>query len=229
MGGGQESRAQERTKILKVTVCAYALCLASQFSIAQVTGSVLGRDRGSPEVVTAVPPHANYVRMTQADRLHDYFKSAFGVEGVLRSLAGAGISQWENTPSEWGQGAEGYAKRFANSYGQHFIRSTMMYGASSVLHEDNRYLPSEESGFGPRLKYAIASSFLARRDDGSRYVSISRLSSYLATAFISREWQPRSTSGAPSAVSSFGTAMGATVCFNVAREFLPEFFQRHRN
>jgi hypothetical protein len=60
-------------------------------------------------------------------------------------------------------------------------------------------------------------------------VSISRFSSYLATAFISREWQPRSNSDAGSAMMSFGTAMGTTVGFNVAREFLPKIFNRHRD
>ena len=104
-----------------------------------------------------------------------------------------------------------------------------MYGLSSVLHEDNRYIRSTETAFGPRLKYAIASSFLARKDDGTRHVSISRFSSYLATAFISREWQPRSNSDASSAMMSFTTAMGTTVGFNVAREFLPKVFNRHRD
>ena len=105
----------------------------------------------------------------------------------------------------------------------------MMFGASSVLHEDNRYIPSERSAFGPRLKYAIASSFLARRDDGTRRVSISRLRSYLATAFISREWQPPSNNSTQSAMTSFGTAMGTSVGFNVAREFFPKVFRSHRD
>ena len=39
--------------------------------------------------------------MIQAERLRYYFKHTFGAEGMLCSAAGAGISQWENTPSEW--------------------------------------------------------------------------------------------------------------------------------
>ncbi len=156
-------------------------------------------------------------------------RTTFSLESVLRSGFGAGISQWQNTPSEWGQGTQGYATRVANSYGQHVIRQTMMFGASSLLHEDNRYIPSQESGVGPRFRYAIESSFLARRDNGTRRLSYSRLGSYIATAFISREWQPHSTNGAQNAISSLETVIGTTVAFNVAREFLPKVFHRHRN
>lgn len=219
-----------RTTALCASVCLIAL----QCSIAQTTDSDQSRNRQPAEGVTAVSqslvsPSSDYVPLTQEERLHYYFKSTFGAEGLLRSLAGAGISQWQNTPSEWGQGGEGYGKRVANSYAQHVMRGTLMYGLSSVLHEDNRYIQSTETAFGPRLKYAITSSFLARKDDGTRHVSISRFSSYLATAFISREWQPRSNSDASSAMMSFGTAMGTTVGFNVAREFLPKIFNRHRD
>ena len=105
----------------------------------------------------------------------------------------------------------------------------MMFGASSLLHEDNRYIPSQETTFGPRLKYAIESSFMARRDNGTRRFSYSRLGSYIATAFISREWQPHSTNGAQNAITSLETVIGTTVAFNVAREFLPKVFHRHQD
>jgi hypothetical protein len=165
--------------------------------------------------------------MSQRDRLNHYIHGTFSVEALLRSAAGSGISQLNNTPSEWGQGAEGYARRFGNSYAQLIMRQTLMYGAADALGEDNRYLPSRRRGFGPRLGYAIESSFLARKSDGTRRLSYSRLGSYVAVAFISREWQPHSTSNAQNAASSFGTTIGTEVGFNVAREFLPKLFPHH--
>jgi hypothetical protein len=221
------TRGEQQMK--KTALCACVFVIAQQCSIAQETGSAQGQDRKPPVAATAVSRHSEFRPMTQAERLRYYFKTTFSVESVLRSSASAGISQWQNTPSEWGQGAEGYTRRLGNSYAQHILGGTMMYGASSVLHEDNRYIPSVESAFGPRLKYAIASSFLARRDDGTRRLSFSRLGSNLAAAFISREWQPHSTNGAQNAMTNFGTAMGTTVGFNVAREFFPKVFRRHKD
>ena len=73
--------------------------------------------------------------------------------------------RFDHYVSEWEQGARDYARRHANSYAQHIMRQTMMYGAGDLLHEDNRYLPSGRSGTGSRLKYAVESSFLARKRD----------------------------------------------------------------
>jgi hypothetical protein len=162
--------------------------------------------------------------MAQREKLHYYVRHMFSVESVVRSAAGAAILQGVDTPAEWGQGADGYGRRFANSYGQHVIRSTLMYGSSALLNEDNRYFRSGKSGFWPRLKYAVASSFLARHEDGSRGFSYSRVGSTVATSIISRAWQPASTRGPENAVSSMGTAFGVEVGFNVAREFFPKIF-----
>jgi hypothetical protein len=157
--------------------------------------------------------------MTQGERFHHFIAGTFSVESIVRSAAGAAILQATNTPGEWGQGSEGYARRFGNSYAQQFMRQTIMYGAADALHEDNRYMPSERTSTGARLKYAAESTFLARKDDGTRRLSYSRLGSYLAVAFLSREWQPHSTSGPGSAAMSLGTVLGSEVGFNIAREF----------
>lgn len=162
--------------------------------------------------------------MTPAERLRYYLKHTYSVESILRSSAGAAILQGTNTPSEWGQGGVGYARRFANSYGQHIIRATLMYGSAGLLHEDNRYFRSHEKGFLRRLNYAVVSTVMARRDDGTRKISISALSSYGAAAFISRAWQPASTRGAMDGVSSFSIAIASDAGFNIAREFFPRIF-----
>ena len=175
----------------------------------------------------AAPVQTQFKPMTEGERFHHFVVGTFNLESVVRAAAGAAILQGTNTPGEWGQGGEGYARRFASDYAEHIIRQTIMYGASDVLHEDNRYLPSERTGAMPRLKYAVESTFLARKDDGRRRLSYSRLGSIVATAFISREWQPPSTRGPEHAASSIGTVVASEVGFNIAREFLPKVFRRH--
>src|SRR5260370_1667761 len=124
----------------KTTLCACLFFLAQQWSMAQVTGSP-GEDKKPPEITKAAFRRSECRPMTQAERLHYYFRSTFGLEAALRSAAGAGISQLQNTPSEGGPGAEGYSKRLGNSYRQHLMRATMLYGASSFLHDDTRAIP----------------------------------------------------------------------------------------
>jgi hypothetical protein len=175
----------------------------------------------------AAPVQTQFKPMTQGEQFHHFVAGTFNIESIVRAAAGAAILQATNTPSEWRQGGEGYARRFGSDYAEHIIRQTIMYGASDLLHEDNRYLPSERTGVIPRLKYAVESTFLARKDNGTRRLSYSRLGSIVATAFISREWQPASTRGPEHAASSIGTVAASEVGFNIAREFLPKVFHSH--
>jgi len=215
--------------VQRTTFCLITLFIAQHRSKAQGTASRGTADRVASEAVAprVQRSYTLYAPLTQKERWHDYFRHMFSFESVLRSGAAAGINQALNTPREWGQGAAGYAGRFGSSYGGHIIRSTAMYGTSAVLHEDTRYFRSARSGLGPRLTYALASTFMARHDDGSRHVSFARLGSYTAGAFISRAWQPPSTNGPSHALNSIGITVGAEAGFNVAREFLPGIFHAH--
>jgi hypothetical protein len=185
------------------------------------TGTPLTGEANRSEAPAQLPA---YTPMTQDERLHYYVQHMFNIESVFRAAAGAGINQAMNTPSEWHQGAEGYGRRFASAYGGHIVQSTVMYGTSAALHEDNRYFRSGQTGVGARLKYALVSAFMARHDDGSRHFSFSRMSSYAAAAAVSRAWQPPSTDKPLNALNGFSISIGVEAGFNVAREFLPGIF-----
>ena len=204
---------------------AVRMCLAAVFLAESLRGQTTGdANRASEPPSAALAVRSTYVPITPKERLHYYFRHMFNVESVFRASVGAGINQGLDTPHEWGQGAEGYGRRFASIYGEHIVQSTVMYGASVILREDNRYFRSGESGFGARFKYAVESTVLARHNDGSRHLSISRMSSYVAAAAISRLWQPPSGRGASHAAELFGIAVGVEAGFNLAREFLPHMF-----
>jgi hypothetical protein len=204
-------------KVRKLSIAACGFFLLQAFAAAQAP----------TDTASLLQPQPLFKPMTQGERFQHYVKSTFSVESILRSAAGAGIHQATDTPHEWGQGAEGYGRRFGDSFAQQIMRQTLVYGASDLLHEDNRYIPSGESGAGARVKYAVASTFLARKDNGTRRFSYSRIGGTLAVAFISREWQPPSENKPRNAAASFGTTLGTEVGFNIAREFLPEVFRPH--
>jgi hypothetical protein len=90
------------------------------------------------------------------------------------------------------------------------------------LHEDNRYFVSGQTGFLRRTKYAIVSTLLARNDNGTQSFSFSRVGSAAGASFISRAWQPRSTTSAGDGAVSFGITMASDMGFNVFREFWPD-------
>jgi hypothetical protein len=181
---------------------------------------------GVPEVggtaAVSTPPPAQFEPMTRSERFSHYLIGLGDPEAILRSAASGGIRQAENSPKEWGGGAEAYGERVGSAFAQHFIENTLRYGISSALHEDNRYFASGQSGFFRRTKYAVKGTLFARHDNGEQYFSFSRIGGAAGGAFISRLWQPRSTNSAGDAATSFGFVMAADIGFNVVREFWPD-------
>lgn len=164
--------------------------------------------------------------MTLSERLVYGLRSVTGPVAFLRTALRAAVNQGLDSPKEWGQGDEAFARRFGSAFAERIISQSLQQGAALALHEDNRYFRSGEHGFKRRLGYAVASSFLARHDDGARHISISGIGGVAGEAFIARAWQPRSTGSAGDAALAFGTAMATRVGINTAREFLPRVLTR---
>ena len=163
----------------------------------------------------------DFVPMTRTERAAYYVASLAGPESFLYAAARAGGAQGIDRPREYGQGAEGFGLRLGSAYGERVIGQTFEHGFALGLHEDNRYFGSGRRGFGGRLGYAFTSAFLARHDDGSRGFSYSGFGGTAVGAFVSRTWQPHSTTSLADGAVSFGITYGLRVVFNVAREFAP--------
>src|SRR5215475_5027208 len=172
------------------------------------------------------PPPREFAPMTRSERFAYFASHLADPESVLRAAASAGIKQASNSPKEWGGGAEAYGDRVGSAFAQHVIERSLMYGSSWALHEDNRYFVSGQTGFFRRVKYAVRGTLLARHDDGHQSLSFSRIGGTAGAAFISRIWQPRSSTTAGDGAVSFGIDMGSEIGFNIFREFWPDM-KRH--
>jgi hypothetical protein len=169
------------------------------------------------EAAETVAAGADYSPMTRSERLRNYLTGTFGPGSIVKAGASAGLSQLSDSPKEWG-----YGERMGNAYAKHIIRGTLQYGAAIALHEDDRYIRSGQPGFGSRLKCAVTSTFLARKDNGERTFALARVSSAAGSAFIAQQWAPASVSGAQHAASSFGFMLATDVAGNIAKEFWPD-------
>ncbi len=73
-----------------------------------------------PSIAASIAPaqrDLTYTRPTQTTKLRNYFFDAFGPYPIVGAALAAGISQADNAPPEWKQGAEGYGKRFGSAFG----------------------------------------------------------------------------------------------------------------
>jgi hypothetical protein len=164
--------------------------------------------------------NSGYVFPSAKHRFNRYVKSTIGPFSLLRSAASAGIQQWDNSPLEWGQGMEGYGKRFASTVGSNAIRQTVTYGLSEAFKLDTGFEKSKHTKFWPRLKDALVQNVTSRTRSGKRVLSAPILvGTYAGTIIPSETWYPERYSykdglrgGSYSLLFGFG--------INIVREFI---------
>ena len=105
----------------------------------------------------------------------------------------AGIEQAQNTFAGYGQGAQGYAKRYGADYADGFP-SDMLGGAlfPSLFHQDPRYYYKGKGSVASRTLHAVAMSFLCKGDNGHWQFNYSALAGDLAAGGISNLYYPSS-------------------------------------
>src|ERR1035441_9662503 len=99
------------------------------------------------------------------DEATNYFFDTYGPYPIVGAAIAAGINQFDNTPPEWKQGAQGYGKRFGSDFGIAAVTTTTRYALSKTLHEDTLYYRCQCKGFFPRLNHAMISTFTSRRGE----------------------------------------------------------------
>src|SRR5580693_1263167 len=166
-------------------------------------------------------PDLTYMRPTQKTKLRNYVFDAFGPYPIVGAAFAAGISQAENTPPEWKQGAESYAKRFGSDFGIAAVSTTTRYGLAQAFKEDTLYYRCECKGVFPRLKHAVISTLTARRgEDGHSVFSFpSLVAPYAGTMTAVYAWYPGRYNGKDALRMGNYTMLGY-VGANIGLEFL---------
>jgi hypothetical protein len=140
----------------------------------------------------------------------------------------AGVEQAQNSFRGYGQGVQGYAKRFGAATADSFV-STMITDAilPSVLHQDPRYFYKGTGSIHSRAFYAIASVFICKSDSGHWQPNYSNVLGNFASAGISNIYYPSTDrTGARLTIDNWliGTASGAVS--SLFQEFLVKKISR---
>ena len=160
-----------QTIALAITVFAVLPVLANAQALAKP-----GDSTAAVASIAAAQPDLTYTRPTEKAKIQNYLFDAFGPYPAVGAAVAAGISQANNAPPEWKQGAEGYGKRFGSDFGIAATTTTTRYGLAKAFREDTLYYRCECKGVFPRLRHAVISTLSARRgEDGRRVFSLPAL------------------------------------------------------
>lgn len=148
---------------------------------------------------------------------------------IIGSAASAGISQARNTRTGYGQGAEGYFKRFGASMA--FSASSNLLGTymiASLLKEDPRYFVKNADNFGESLKYSTTRVFITRMDDGHRGINWAGLLGPLGGAALANTYLPADSQGVGNTFAHWGESLAVNAGTNLLREYWPRINKKLR-
>jgi hypothetical protein len=143
----------------------------------------------------------------------------------------AGINQAANRWSAYGQGAQGYAKRYGAAYADVFT-ATFLGGAvlPSVLKQDPRYFYKGTGSKRSRVLYAVANAVICRGDDGKWQPNYSEVLGSFAAAGIANLYYPaKDRRGAGLVVSTAMIRLGEVSLAAVLQEFVFPKLTPHRS
>jgi len=142
------------------------------------------------------------------------------------------IYQAEKQNPAFGQGLQGYAKRYASALGDQMIGNMMTEGFLPVLlHQDPRFFRSGTGTTGSRMKSALRQIVMARTDSGNwRFNASEWLGNGIAVG-ISNSYYSDSRTLSDN-MQRFSLQVGNDALSDVLKEFWPDikhrFFDRHR-
>lgn len=142
----------------------------------------------------------------------------------------AGISQAENSEPGYGQGAQGYGKRFGAAFADGTIENYMT-GAilPSLLREDPRFFQKSDGTFWHRSGYAISRIFVTRTDSGHEQFNYSEIvGSAMSAAISTYSYHPRADRNLPNTASVWGSEVGYDTITIVVKEFWPDIRRKLR-
>ena len=136
----------------------------------------------------------------------------------------AGVSQAQDSEPGYGQGAEGYGKRFGSAFADGTIEN-FMTGAilPSLLRQDPRFFQSSQGGFWHRAGYAVSRIVVTRTDSGHQQFNFSEVFGSAASAAISTySYHPSADRTLSNTASVWGTQVGYDTMTIVVKEFWPD-------
>jgi hypothetical protein len=167
--------------------------------------------------------------LTAAQKYQLFFKSATDPWPFAVAAFGAGIDQADNSFPEYGQGMQGYAKRFGAAYTDYFTGNFFGNAVlTSILHEDPRYFQKGTGSFTGRALWASASTVWCKRDNDTWGPNYANVIGNLMGSAISNVYYPESDRTAKGTIERGVTVSVEGIIGAEVIEFWPDIVRHYR-
>jgi hypothetical protein len=209
-----------------------AMALATVVTEVRVTPSqtevaeVQLKDQEKQRVLAFIPNFyvsyiPNAVPLTSKQKFELAWKTTLDPITFGVTAAAAGIEQADDQYGGYGQGAQGYGKRYGAAYAD-LVAGTFIGSAilPSLLKQDPRYFYKGTGTTRSRLLYAIANAVICKGDNRHWQANYSNIFGNLAAGGMSNLYYPANDRGAGATFESAAIGIGATAAANVLQEFV---------
>jgi len=170
-----------------------------------------------------VPP------LTPGQKMKLMWKSTTDVYVFAFAAVTAGIGQAQNSHAAYGQGVEGYAKRFGANYADtadgNFWGNAIL---PIVMHEDPRYFRLGHGSFTHRFLYSMSTTVWCKRDNGTEGPNYANVLGNFIAGGISNLYYPAADRGVEQTVQSALTVTAEGIIGAELIEFWPDIAHHYK-
>jgi hypothetical protein len=220
--------AQQAYEVPDISLSLAATSTAVTVHPTEVIAAEQIRDAEKQRLVGVLPNfYTSYVPdaapMTWKQKFSFATRGTFDPVAMLGVGFAAGVEQANNSFAAYGQGAEGYGKRFAAKFADGRSSDYLTHAIfPSLLHQDPRYYYQGTGTVKSRLLHAIGSTFLTRGDDGRTEPNYSYVLGDMCSGALSNLYYPAANRGAHLVFTNAAVGLAGRMGGNLLREFLPK-------
>src|SRR5580704_16743418 len=167
--------------------------------------------------------------LTSGEKFKLFLDTSLSPPQILVSAASAGISEARGTLAGYGQGGEGFGKRFGSSMASdassHFFGTFLLPAA---LHEDPRFFVRLNGGWKVRVGHALRRTLVIRTDEGGSRFNLPGTLGPLLAEGLANTYLPDSQRTAGQTFERFGIRIAFGAANNLVREYWPTIFKSLR-
>ena len=176
-----------------------------------------------PDLATSAGP------LSSKEKFELFVSKTVAAPQILSSTAAAGISEARGTFSGYGQGGEGFGKRFGAFWATG--ASSQFFGTfvlPAVLHEDPRFFVTLDGGWKGRVSHALRRVVEIRTDTGGTKFNLPGTLGPLLAESLANTYLPDDERTTSKTFQRYGIRIGFGAANNLLKEYWPSIFKSLR-
>jgi hypothetical protein len=170
---------------------------------------------------------ADSARMSSGQKFKLFVDNSISLNSLALASLSSALLQAADSPRGYGQGGDGYAKRFGSSMARN--ASSNFFGTfllASALHQDPRFFPERNPTLGGSVKYSARRLFVTRDDEARDVANWSGLIGPLLSEGLANAYWPEQDRSAAQTFERYGVDLAAQFAGNIIRNYWPVLLRR---